>query len=158
MIQFMGHDIATSCANSQICTTQPLASQGCAESINIWLTSYELFLRIFSLLLALLFSSRTLDEPMLPSSSAPSTPGDNLVRKHRLLFLLCTTVVSEGLDPLAVPNKELKPELQLKFFRLHTCQQLEVNCVPLAAKRLSARLSSSVSSFRLCVKCQLSHT
>ncbi len=53
----MGHDIATSCANSLICTTQPLASQGCAESINNWLTRYELSLRLFSLLLALLFSS-----------------------------------------------------------------------------------------------------
>ena len=32
-------------------------------------------------------------------------------------------------------------ELQLKFFPLNACQQLEMNCVPLAAKRLSARLA-----------------
>ena len=32
-------------------------------------------------------------------------------------------------------------ELQRKFFPLHTYQQLEINWVPLAAKRLSARLA-----------------
>ena len=57
------------------------------------------------------------------------------------LYDLCTLAVCEGLDPFAVPNKELNPELQLKFFPLHTCQQLEINRVPLAAKRLSARLA-----------------
>ena len=57
------------------------------------------------------------------------------------LYDLCTLAVCEGLDPFAVPNKELNPELQLKFCPLHTCQQLEINRVQLAAKRLSARLA-----------------
>ena len=65
----------------------------------------------------------------------------SLVDWHRSLYDLCTIAVCEGLDPFAVPNKELNPELQLKFFPLHTCQQLEINRVPLAAKRLSARLA-----------------
>ena len=38
----------------------------------------------------------------------------------------CANVVCEGLDPLALPNKELIPKLQTKFFPLHTCQQLEM--------------------------------
>ena len=74
IIQLPGHDIANSCAFHSRCTTQPLGSQGCAESINNWLTRYELSLRLFSWLLVLLFSSNTLDEPLLPSSSAPWTP------------------------------------------------------------------------------------
>ena len=39
--------------------------------------------------------------------------------------LLCKCVC-EGLDLLALPNKELIPKLQTKFFPLHTCQQLEL--------------------------------
>ena len=38
----------------------------------------------------------------------------------------CANVVCEGLDLLALPNKELIPKLQTKFFPLHTCQQLEL--------------------------------
>ena len=54
----------------------------------------------------------------------------------------CAHVVCEGLDPLALPNKELIPKLQTKFFPLHTCQQLElIYRVSRAAKILSARLA-----------------
>jgi len=49
--------------------------------------------------------------------------------------------VCEALDPFAVPKKDLNPELQLKFFPLHTCQQLEIKYFPLAEKRLSTRLA-----------------
>jgi hypothetical protein len=38
----------------------------------------------------------------------------------------CANVVCEGLDLLALPDKELIPKLQTKFFPLHTCQQLEM--------------------------------
>jgi len=54
----------------------------------------------------------------------------------------CTIVMCEGLDPLALPNKELNPELQTKFFPLRTFQQLEILYhVSGAAKRVSARLA-----------------
>ena len=54
----------------------------------------------------------------------------------------CANVVCEGLDLLALPNKELIPKLQTKFFPLHTCQQLElIYRISRAAKRLSVRLA-----------------
>ena len=54
----------------------------------------------------------------------------------------CANVVCEGLDLLALPNKELIPKLQTKFFPLHTCQQLEIIYrVSRAVKRVSARLA-----------------
>ena len=54
----------------------------------------------------------------------------------------CANVVCEGLDLLALPNKELIPKLKTKFFPLHTYQQLEmIYRVSRAAKTLSARLA-----------------
>ena len=54
----------------------------------------------------------------------------------------CANVVCEGLDPLALPNKELIPKLQTKFFPLHTCQQLEIKFrVSRAVKRVRGRLA-----------------
>jgi len=76
-----------------------------------------------------------------PNDTEANAAGTSVVNWHRSLYDLCTIAVCEGLDPFAVPNKELNPELQLKFLPLHTCQQLEITRVPLAAKRLSARLA-----------------
>jgi hypothetical protein len=54
----------------------------------------------------------------------------------------CANVVCEGLDLLALPDKELIPKLQTKFFPLHTCQQLEmIYRILRAAKTQSARLA-----------------
>ena len=94
-----------------------------------------------------------------PNDTEANAAGTSVVNWHRSLYDLCTIAVCEGLDPFAVPNKELNRTATEVLSSTHVpAARDKLGSASCKETECTACTSSSISSFRLCMKCQLCHT